>query len=92
MFGLANELSARGLEVELQDTDVEAAPAALAPTLRCASSAFEPPYPAFDETLDGSAARREETRSALTAAPAGVRSGIGVVRRTRQDSNLRPSA
>jgi hypothetical protein len=52
LFGFANELCARGLEVEPQDTDVEAAPAALAPHAALRELGFEPPYPAFDKTLE----------------------------------------
>jgi len=62
LFGLANELCARGLKVDLQDTDVEATPAALDPHAALRELGFEPPYPAFDETLDGSAARWDETK------------------------------
>jgi len=51
LYGLANELCDRGCEVELRETDVEAAPAALGPHAVLIELGFEAPYPAYDETI-----------------------------------------
>jgi hypothetical protein len=51
LYGLANELRARGLDVDLRETDVEAQPAALDVRVALHTLGFEPPYAALEETL-----------------------------------------
>ena len=50
LLGLANELRARGVDLDLVDTDVEATPAALTVEAALHALGFEPPYPALDAT------------------------------------------